>query len=67
MDLEHHKEQYGHWSDDEYESDDEDGYDTEDYEDWGDDNGNLAYPDCRYTDEEETEFGPDKEDMEMLL
>lgn len=60
MELEYHKEEYQHWSDDEY--DDDDDYD-DDFDDENDDNGNPFHSIL----EEETEFGPDQEDLEMLL
>ena len=63
MELEHHKEEYQHWSDDEYEDDDD--YDDDFYDDDHDNNGNPFK--FHHVIEEETEFGPDKEDLEMLL
>lgn len=59
MELEYHKEEYQHWSDDEYDED----YDDDDFDDENDDNGNPFHSIL----EEETEFGPDEEDLEMLL
>ena len=54
MQLEHHKEMHGHWSDDEYNTDTEDCNEDE--------NGNIA--DAVY--EEETVFGPDVEKSILL-
>jgi len=69
MDLEHHKEELSHWSDDEYESEEEYNYYGEEEEESECDCG-CSYKDPRllgHEDEEETEFGPDKEEQEMLL
>ena len=54
MQLEHHKEMHGHWSDDEYDTVTEDS----------DEDENANAPDAIF--EEETVFGPD-EDKTILL
>ena len=69
MDLEHHKEELNHWSDDEYESEDEYNYYYEEEDEDSDCDCGCSYKDPRHLgqEEEETEFGPDKEEQEMLL
>ena len=70
MDLEHHKEELNHWSDDEYESDEEYNYYGEEEEEESDCDCGCSYKDALqlgHEDEEETEFGPEKEEQEMLL
>ena len=54
MQLEHHKEMHGHWSDDEYDTGTEDSDEDE--------NGNMT--EAVY--EEETVFGPDVEKSILL-
>lgn len=70
MDLEHHKEELNHWSDDEYESDEEYNYYGEEEDEESDCDCGCSYKDklqLGHEDEEETEFGPEKEEQEMLL
>ena len=55
MELEHHKEEHGHWSDEEEESDEEDMDDL---------NGNQQQVNLVY--EEETIFGPEVEKRILL-
>jgi len=67
MDLEHHKEELNHWSDDDYESDDEYNYYYEEDEEESECECGCSYKHHHEEEEEETEFGPDKEEEEMLL
>jgi len=86
MDLEHHKEALGHWSDDddddEEEEEEEDDNSETDYDYYYDgvsgvyDDGEYVECNCGCGDDpddavdtevEETEFGAEKDEMEMLL